>query len=61
MWCIPPQHLAEFVYPMEDVLAVYHRPYDPKRPVVCLDETLKLRIPGEVAQHSDLISLGVPR
>lgn len=23
---------------MEDVLEVYHRPYDPKRPVVCLDE-----------------------
>ena len=41
MWCIPPQHSAEFVYPMADVLAVYHRPYDPNRPVVCLDETLK--------------------
>lgn len=26
---------------MEDVLAVYHRPYDPKRPVVCMDETFK--------------------
>jgi DDE superfamily endonuclease len=26
---------------MEDVLAVYHRPYDPKRPVVCVDETVK--------------------
>ncbi len=24
---------------MEDVLAVYTRPYDPARPVVCLDET----------------------
>ena len=23
---------------MEDVIAVYHRPYDPRRPVVCLDE-----------------------
>ena len=23
---------------MEDVLEVYHRPYDPNRPVVCLDE-----------------------
>ena len=23
---------------MEDVIAVYHRPYDPKRPVVCIDE-----------------------
>ncbi len=26
---------------MEDVLAVYQRPYNPKRPVVCLDETSK--------------------
>lgn len=26
---------------MEDVLEVYHRPYDEKRPVVCVDETSK--------------------
>ena len=26
---------------MEDVLAVYTRPYDPKRPQVCMDETNK--------------------
>lgn len=26
---------------MEDVLAVYERPYDPKRPVVCADESNK--------------------
>ena len=26
---------------MEDVLEVYHRPYDPTRPVVCVDETFK--------------------
>ncbi len=41
MWCIPPKQSAEFVYHMEDVLEVYKRPYDPKRPVVCLDETFK--------------------
>ena len=23
---------------MEDVLEVYHRPYDPRRPVICMDE-----------------------
>ena len=34
---------------MEDVLEVYHRPYDPRRPVVCLDETFKQLI-GEVRQ-----------
>jgi hypothetical protein len=26
---------------MEDVLEVYHRPYNPKRPVLCIDETSK--------------------
>ena len=26
---------------MEDVLAVYQRPYDPKHPVICLDEIQK--------------------
>ncbi len=38
-WCIPPEASAEFVWRMEDVLDVYERPYDPARPVVCLDET----------------------
>lgn len=40
-WCIPPKENAEFVYHMEDVLEVYKRPYDPKRPQVCMDETSK--------------------
>jgi hypothetical protein len=35
---IPPEQDAEFVARMEDILEVYRRPYDPKRPVVCLDE-----------------------
>ena len=30
MWCIPPTANAEFVYHMEDVLDVYHRPSDPQ-------------------------------
>ncbi len=37
-WCIPTQADAEFVFHMEDVLAVYTRPYDPARPQVCMDE-----------------------
>ena len=41
MWCIPPEQNAEFVAQMEDVLDVYERPYDEKRPVVCLDEASK--------------------
>ena len=32
---------AEFVARMEDVLDLYAEPYDPKRPVVCFDETSK--------------------
>ena len=46
---------------MEDVLDVYHRPRDPNRPVVCLDETSKQLIsetrvpipaqPGRPARH----------
>jgi hypothetical protein len=35
---IPPEHNADFVAHMEDVLAVYERPYDPDHPVVCMDE-----------------------
>ncbi len=41
MLCIPPQRSAEFVCAMENVLEVYQRSYDPKRPVVCMDETSK--------------------
>lgn len=41
MWCIPPEEDAEFVCAMENVLEVYKRPYDSKRPVVCLDEKSK--------------------
>ena len=40
-WVIPPQQNAEFVAAMEDVLEVYQRPYDARRPVVCLDEQSK--------------------
>ena len=38
---IPPSANADFVCVMEDVLQVSKRPYDPARPVVCLDETSK--------------------
>src|ERR1700720_3482997 len=46
---------------MEDILEVYQRPYDPKRPLVCVDETSKQLIaetrlpiaakPGQPARH----------
>ena len=41
MGCIPPERDCEFVACIEDVPDVYHRPPDPKRPQVNLDETSK--------------------
>ena len=35
---IPPEHNAQFVWRMEEVLDLYEEPYDPKKPVVCFDE-----------------------
>lgn len=40
MWCIP-TITAEFKKRMLDVLEVYERPYDPQKPVVCIDEKSK--------------------
>jgi len=37
MWCIA-EFNEEYIERMEDVLDVYQRPYDPKRPVICVDE-----------------------
>ncbi len=58
---IPPKASAAFVAAMEDVLAVYTRPHDPARPLVCLDETSKQLVgesrpagpmaPGRPARH----------
>jgi len=38
---IPPEHNAEFVCHMEDVLDLYKLPYDPDYPLVCFDESSK--------------------
>ena len=40
-WCIPPSQSGEFVAAMEDVVTLYEEPYDPARPVLCMDETNK--------------------
>ena len=37
MWCVAELN-AEYIAKMEDVLALYERPYSPHEPVVCLDE-----------------------
>jgi DDE superfamily endonuclease len=38
MGVIPPAQSGEVVAHMEDVLEVYHQPYDPQVPLVCMDE-----------------------
>jgi len=40
-WCIPPKADAAFVCNMEDVLEVYKQPYNPKHPLICMDEMPK--------------------
>jgi len=60
-WCLPEGPSADFVAAMEDVVDVYHRAYDPQRPVVCMDEASKQLIaevreplpakPGSIAKH----------
>ena len=48
MWCIP--HIdGEYVARMEDVLDLYAQVPDPKRPVVCFDES-PTQLIGEVRQ-----------
>ena len=47
-WLIPDAG-AEFVCAMEEVLDVYQRPYDPRYPTVCLDESPRQLI-GECRQ-----------
>src|SRR5213596_2488974 len=37
MWCVADLDEA-YITNMEDVLALYEKPYDAKAPVVCLDE-----------------------
>jgi transposase len=48
MWCIPKVD-AEYVARMEDVLDLYAERPDPKRPVVCFDES-PTQLIGEVRQ-----------
>lgn len=45
MWCIG-RITGEYLARIEDVLALYHLPYDERRPIVCLDE-LPFQLLGE--------------
>jgi len=46
MWCVPELN-ERYVANMEDVLAVYEKPYNPEQPVICLDEK-PITLHGEV-------------
>lgn len=58
---IPPNQNGSFVAQMELVLDVYKRPFDPKHPVICMDESPKQLIgetkkpipalPGQLARY----------
>jgi len=37
-WCTPKEKDAEFVFRMENILGIHKRPYNPRVPVVCMDE-----------------------
>ena len=48
-WVIPPD--GEFVASMEEVLETYEKPYNPERPVICMDEQ-----PVQLTRKSELQS-----
>jgi hypothetical protein len=62
MWCVAELD-QDYIRKMEDVLAVYERPYNPAQPVICLDEkpvTLHADVrppvpaaPGKVAKRDN--------
>ena len=49
-WCTPKEHDAEFVLHMEDVLGIYQREYNPKIPVLCMDEK-PVQLLGEIRER----------
>lgn len=56
---MPAKHNARFVAAMEDVLEVYTRPYDPRRPLLGLDEGSKQLVSSK---HEELpMQPGQPR
>jgi transposase len=54
MWCVPKVD-SEYVARMEDVLDLYTEPHDPKRPVVCFDES-----PTQLIGHTRLAEPAIP-
>jgi DDE superfamily endonuclease len=55
-WVIPPKANGEFVACMENVLETYAQPYDPRFPVLCMDEQpvqllKETRVPIEATEY----------
>ena len=55
-WVIPPKSSSEFVADMENVLDTDTRPYDPRYPVLCMDEQpvqllKETRVPVAATRH----------
>lgn len=55
-WVIPPEADGEFVAHMEEVLETYAKPYNPMRPVLCMDEQpvqllKETRVPIPATRH----------
>ncbi|QYZ79830.1 IS630 family transposase [Methanofollis formosanus] len=48
-WIIPPGQNSTFIAHMEQVLDVYKRPWDPRHPIICMDESPKQLI-GETRE-----------
>ena len=53
MWCVAELN-DDYIAKMEDVLATYEKPYDPKEPVVCIDEK-------PVTLHADVRPVSLAR
>lgn len=53
MWCIS-ELSDEYIERMEDILDIYERPYNPKKPVICVDEK-------SIALLSDKIDRIIPK
>ena len=54
MWCVPKVD-SEYVARMEDILDLYAEPHDPRRPVVCFDES-----PTQLIGHARLAEPAAP-
>ncbi len=49
-WCISKENDAHFVTHMEDVLGIYKREYNPRLPVICMDEK-PVQLLGEIRER----------